>query len=82
MRRRGEKLNEAPRITLSTIHGAKGGRGRKRCCLTDLTHNTMKSMKKILMMRIDCSMWVQQGQKNICTSLDHNKITKDPIYDK
>ena len=25
MRKNGEKLNEAPRITLSTIHGAKGG---------------------------------------------------------
>ena len=46
MRRRGEKLNEAPRITLSTIHGAKGGEAENVVLLTDLSFNTMKSYEK------------------------------------
>ena len=32
MRKNGEKLNEEPRITLSTIHGAKGGEAQTLCC--------------------------------------------------
>ena len=43
MRKNGEKLNEAPRITLSTIHGAKGGEAENVVLLTDLSLNTMKS---------------------------------------
>jgi DNA helicase-2/ATP-dependent DNA helicase PcrA len=46
MRRRGEKLNQAPRITLSTIHGAKGGEAENVVLLTDLSFNTMKSYEK------------------------------------
>jgi DNA helicase-2/ATP-dependent DNA helicase PcrA len=46
MRRRGEKLNEAPRITLSTIHGAKGGEAENVVLLTDLSFNTMRSYEK------------------------------------
>ena len=42
MRRKGEKLNQAPRITLSTIHGAKGGEAENVVLLTDLSFNTMK----------------------------------------
>ena len=46
MRRKGEKLNQAPRITLSTIHGAKGGEAENVVLLTDLSFNTMKSYEK------------------------------------
>ena len=46
MRKNGEKLNEAPRITLSTIHGAKGGEAENVVLLTDLSFNTMKSYEK------------------------------------
>ena len=46
MRRKGEKLNEAPRITLSTIHGAKGGEAENVVLLTDLSFNTMRSYEK------------------------------------
>ena len=46
MRRRGEKLNQAPRITLSTIHGAKGGEAENVVLLTDLSFNTMKSYER------------------------------------
>jgi superfamily I DNA/RNA helicase len=46
MRRKGEKLNEAPRITLSTIHGAKGGECENVVLLTDLSLNTIKSYEK------------------------------------
>ena len=34
------------------------------------------------MMRIDYSMLVQHGPRNIYTSLNQNKDTKDTIYDK
>ena len=40
MRQNGEKLNQAPRITLSTIHGAKGGECQNVVLLTDLTRRT------------------------------------------
>ena len=46
MRKNGEKLNEAPRITLSTIHGAKGGEAENVVLLTDLSLNTMKSYEQ------------------------------------
>ena len=46
MRKNGEKLNEAPRITLSTIHGAKGGECENVVLLTDLSLNTMKSYEQ------------------------------------
>ena len=46
MRKNGEKLNEPPRITLSTIHGAKGGESQNVVLLTDLSENTMKAYEK------------------------------------
>jgi len=46
MRRNGEKLNEKPRIELSTIHGAKGGEATNVVLLTDLTENTMRSYER------------------------------------
>jgi superfamily I DNA/RNA helicase len=46
MRNNGEKLNEGPRITLSTIHGAKGGESQNVVLLTDLSENTMKAYEK------------------------------------
>jgi len=46
MRRKGEKLNQAPRITLSTIHGAKGGEADNVVLLTDLSFNTMKGYER------------------------------------
>ena len=36
MRKNGEKLNERPRIELSTIHGAKGGEADNVMLLTEL----------------------------------------------
>jgi superfamily I DNA/RNA helicase len=46
MRKNGEKLNEEPRITLSTIHGAKGGESENVILLTDLSENTMKAYER------------------------------------
>jgi superfamily I DNA/RNA helicase len=46
MRRNGEKLNEKPRIELSTIHAAKGGEATNVVLLTDLTENTMKGYER------------------------------------
>ena len=46
MRKNGEKLNEKPRIELSTIHAAKGGEATNVVLMTDLTHNTMKSYER------------------------------------
>ena len=46
MRSNGEKLNERPRIELSTIHGAKGGESQNVVLLTDLTQNTMKGYER------------------------------------
>jgi DNA helicase-2/ATP-dependent DNA helicase PcrA len=46
MRKNGEKLNEGPRITLSTIHGAKGGEAQNVVLLTDLSENTMKAYER------------------------------------
>ena len=42
MKNHGEKLNQDPRINLSTIHGAKGGECDNVVLLTDLTENTLK----------------------------------------
>ena len=46
MRKNGEKLNERPRIELSTIHAAKGGEATNVVLLTDLTENTMRSYER------------------------------------
>jgi len=46
MRANGERLNEKPRIELSTIHGAKGGEAQNVVLLTDLTQNTMKGYER------------------------------------
>jgi len=46
MRKNGEKLNETPRIELSTIHGAKGGEATNVVLLTDLTENTLKGYER------------------------------------
>ena len=46
MRAIGEKLNEKPRIELSTIHGAKGGEAQNVVLLTDLTQKTMKGYER------------------------------------
>jgi len=43
MRENGEKLNSSPRITLSTIHGAKGGEQDNVVLLTDLSRNTQRN---------------------------------------
>ena len=45
-RRRGEQLNKPPRITLSTIHGAKGGEAQNVVLLTDLSFNTMRGYER------------------------------------
>ena len=46
MRKNGEKLNEKPRIELSTIHAAKGGEATNVVLMTDLTQNTMKGYER------------------------------------
>ncbi len=46
MRQNGEKLNQDPRITLSTIHGAKGGQCQNVVLLTDLTRRTYEEYEK------------------------------------
>jgi len=46
MRKNGEKLNQPPRITLSTIHGAKGGESQNVVLLTDLSLNTYNAYEK------------------------------------
>ena len=46
MRKNGEKLNEKPRIEMSTIHGAKGGEATNVVLMTDLTQNTMKGYER------------------------------------
>ena len=43
MRENGEKLNSSPRITLSTIHGVKGGEQDNVVLLTDLSRNTQRN---------------------------------------
>ena len=46
MRENGEKLNSKPRITLSTIHGVKGGEQDNVVLLTDLSRNTQINYEK------------------------------------
>lgn len=40
--RRGEKLTEAPRVRVETIHGAKGAEAERTLLLTDLTYRTQR----------------------------------------
>ena len=42
----GEKINKEPRITVSTIHGAKGGEATNVVLFLNQTINTMKAAKK------------------------------------
>jgi DNA helicase-2/ATP-dependent DNA helicase PcrA len=42
----GEKLSEEPRITISTIHSAKGGEAENVVLFLNQTTNTMRSAKK------------------------------------
>ena len=46
MRENGEKLNSAPRITLSTIHGVKGGEQDNVVLLTDLSKSTQRNYEQ------------------------------------
>ena len=46
MRINGEDLRLAPRVRISTIHGAKGGEAENVALLQDQTANTLKSSKK------------------------------------
>jgi len=46
MRENGEQLNKDPRITLSTIHGVKGGEAQNVVLLTDLSNNTQKNYER------------------------------------
>ena len=46
MRKNGEKLNERPRIELSTIHGAKGGEADNVMLLTDLSRKSQEAMER------------------------------------
>ncbi len=46
MRENGEQLNKNARITLSTIHGAKGGESQNVVLLTDLSRNTQKNYER------------------------------------
>jgi DNA helicase-2/ATP-dependent DNA helicase PcrA len=43
MRANGEKINKNPRITMSTIHGAKGGEADKVLLLQDITNAAMET---------------------------------------
>ena len=42
----GEKIDKEPRITISTIHGAKGGEADNVILFLNQTTNTIKSAKK------------------------------------
>jgi superfamily I DNA/RNA helicase len=46
MRENGEKLNSSPRITLSTIHGVKGGEQDNVVLLTDLSKSTQRNYEQ------------------------------------
>ena len=46
MRENGEQLNKDPRITLSTIHGVKGGESQNVVLLTDLSKNTQSNYER------------------------------------
>jgi len=47
--RQGESLTETPRITLSTIHGAKGGEADNVILLTDMAPRTYQEMHRKFM---------------------------------
>lgn len=42
-RRRGERLGEAPRVRIETIHGAKGAEAERVLVVTDLTYRTRRA---------------------------------------
>lgn len=44
--RRGEKFNAKPRITLSTIHGAKGGEADNVVLFTDISRAAERDMEE------------------------------------
>lgn len=44
--RAGEKLQEPPRVKISTIHGAKGGEAENVALLTDVSFKTHEAMQK------------------------------------
>lgn len=44
--RAGEKLQEAPRVKISTIHGAKGGEADNVALVTDISFKTHEAMQK------------------------------------
>lgn len=44
--RRGEKLSGAPRIRISTIHGAKGGEAQNVLLFTDMSYKTFEGYQK------------------------------------
>jgi DNA helicase-2/ATP-dependent DNA helicase PcrA len=46
MLRRGEKLQEPPRIRISTIHGAKGAEADNVALFTDMSYRTFQGMQK------------------------------------
>lgn len=45
-RKRGETLTKAPRVTISTIHAAKGGEAENVMLLTDVSQRSFLSMQK------------------------------------
>ena len=45
MRANGEKINTNPSITMSTIHGAKGGEADKVLILQDLTNAAIETFQ-------------------------------------
>jgi len=47
MRQNGEKLNQKPRILLSTIHGVKGGEADNVILLTDLSRQTLREYERV-----------------------------------
>ena len=53
MRANGETLNKNPRITMSTIHGAKGGEADKVLLMQDITTLHLKHLVMTRMNYID-----------------------------
>lgn len=45
-RRRGEKLKQAPRVKLSTIHGAKGGQAQHVILMKEVARRTFQEIEK------------------------------------
>ncbi len=45
-RKRGETLTKKPRITISTIHSAKGGEAENTLLMTDMSYRTFTEMQK------------------------------------